>query len=97
VTRNVAFTPHAWDDYQYWSSQDEKTFKRLNALIKDCMRSPFDGTGKPDALSGNLAGYWSRRIDQKNRMIYAVADKSIEIIMCRDHYSESVTPADSRA
>lgn len=76
----------AWDDYVYWQTQDRKTLKRINTLIADALRTPFAGIGKPEALRENLSGFWSRRIDQANRLVYAVEDEQIIIISCRYHY-----------
>lgn len=76
----------AWDDYLYWQKQDKKTFKRINALINDIKRNPFDGIGKPEPLKENLSGYWSRRIDDKNRVVYYEQDNIIYILACRGHY-----------
>ena len=84
--KNVKFTDECFDDYVYWQGQDKKTLKRINALIKDAQRSPFEGVGKPEPLKGNLSGFWSRRIDEVNRLVYAVQDDEIEIISCRYHY-----------
>ncbi len=82
----LAWTTEAWSDYLYWQSQDKKTLKRINRLIKDTLREPFTGPGKPEPLKQNLTGYWSRRIDSTNRLIYAVDKRSITIIACRYHY-----------
>jgi len=76
----------AWEDYLYWQTQDRKTLKRLNALITDAERSPFSGIGKPEPLKGELSGYWSRRIDDVNRLVYRVRDDTLEILSCRGHY-----------
>lgn len=76
----------AWEDYLYWQSQDKKTLKRINQLVKDIERSPFEGIGKPEALVGNLSGFWSRRIDDKNRLIYRINEGLIEILSCKEHY-----------
>lgn len=84
----MAFVPEAWQQYLYWQTQDKKTLKRINLLIKDILRSPFDGIGKPEALKENLAGYWSRRIDETNRLVYAVDDAQITIVGCRFHYDD---------
>lgn len=86
MKRNICWTPTAWDDYLYWQNQDKKTLKRINALLKDCQRAPFEGIGKPEGLLGDLSGFWSRRIDEKNRLVYAVDDAAITIIACRYHY-----------
>ena len=85
-SRLLSWTDEAWRDYLYWQSQDKKTLKRINKLISDVKRSPFDGIGKPEALKENLAGFWSRRIDDTNRLVYAVSDHAITIISCRYHY-----------
>lgn len=83
---NKVFTDEAWDDYMYWHSQDKKTLKRINALIKDIDRNPFDGIGKPEPLKYQLQGLWSRRIDDVNRLVYKIENKEICIISCRYHY-----------
>ena len=76
----------AWDDYLYWQSQDKKTLKRVNQLIKDAERDPFSGIGKPEPLKGDLSGFWSRRIDDTNRLVYRVNGNILEILSCRGHY-----------
>jgi len=86
MTRRLAWTLEAWGDYIYWQSQDRKTLKRINALIADVLRTPFEGIGKPEALRENLSGFWSRRIDQANRLVYAVDTDQVTIISCRYHY-----------
>jgi toxin YoeB len=82
------FTPAAWDDYTYWQGQDKKTLKRINLLIEAARRDPFSGIGKPEPLLGNLSGYWSRRIDEVNRLVYAVDDIDLDVIACRGHYDD---------
>lgn len=82
----LVWTAAAWEDYQYWQGQDRKTLKRINSLIQDCLREPFAGIGKPEPLRENLSGFWSRRIDEVNRLIYTVEDGSLVIIACRYHY-----------
>ena len=82
----LAWTKEAWSDYEYWQSQDRKTIKRINKLIIDTLRSPFVGLGKPEPLKENLSGLWSRRIDDTNRLVYAVDDDRLTIISCRYHY-----------
>ena len=84
----LAWTNEAWADYVYWQGQDRKTLKRINKLITDTKRSPFDGIGKPEPLKENLSGFWSRRIDESNRLVYAVDDKRLTIISCRYHYEK---------
>ena len=76
----------AWDDYLYWQTQDKKTLKRINALIKDIQRSTFEGIGKPEPLKENLSGWWSRRIDEANRIVYYEQNGTIYIISCKGHY-----------
>jgi toxin YoeB len=84
--RLLSWTDAAWSDYVYWQTQDKKTLKRINKLIVDTKRSPFEGIGKPEALKENLSGFWSRRIDETNRLVYAVDDNVLTIISCRYHY-----------
>lgn len=76
----------AWDDYLYWQMRDKKVLKRVNLLIKDIRRSPFDGIGKPEPLKNNLSGWWSRRIDEINRIVYYEQDGIIYVVSCRGHY-----------
>jgi len=86
MTRRLTFTPDALDDYLYWQSQDKKTLKRINQLLRDVSREPFTGIGKPEPLRENLTGYWSRRIDDTNRLVYAVEEQAIIVVACRYHY-----------
>ena len=79
----------AWEDYLYWQLQDKKTLKRINMLIKDAERNPFEGIGKPEALKYGEAGLWSRRIDDKNRLIYRIREGLLEIVSCRGHYDDT--------
>ncbi|MFL9874191.1 Txe/YoeB family addiction module toxin [Paraburkholderia megapolitana] len=83
---NVMWTAEAWDDYVYWQGQDKKTLRRINQLIKEMQRTPFEGIGKPEPLKENLAGLWSRRIDDTNRLVYEVAGPQLNVISCRYHY-----------
>ena len=83
----LTWTRAAWQDYLYWQRQDPKTLKRINNLIRDCLRHPFEGIGKPESLRENLAGFWSRRIDQNNRLVYGVDNAALIIIACRYHYT----------
>ncbi len=86
MSKKLAWTDEAWKDYIYWQTQDKRPLKRINKLIKDIMRKPFEGIGKPEPLRENLSGFWSRRIDNINRLVYAVDDDFITIISCRYHY-----------
>jgi toxin YoeB len=86
VTRKLVWTKSSWSDYLYWQGQDKKTLKRVNKLIEEVLRSPFEGMGKPEPLKENLAGFWSRRIDDTHRLVYAVEDEYLTIIACRYHY-----------
>jgi toxin YoeB len=83
-------TSHAWEDYLHWQASDPARLRRLNELIRDCMRQPFRGLGKPEPLKGDLAGWWSRRIDDEHRLVYRVAgsgeEQRLEIVACRLHY-----------
>jgi len=76
----------AWEDYLYWQAQDKKTLKRVNQLVKDIERNHFEGISKPEALKGNLSGFWSRRIDDGNRLIYRINGEFIDILSCKEHY-----------
>ena len=84
--RDLLWDSKAWQDYLYWQSQDKKTLKRINKLIQNTLSDPFKGIGKPEPLKENLSGYWSRRIDETNRLVYRVTDDYIKIISCRYHY-----------
>ncbi|APD85036.1 addiction module protein [Alteromonas sp. Mex14] len=84
--RLLSWTDEAWNSYVYWQTQDKKTLKRINKLISDVKRSPFDGIGKPEPLKESLSGFWSRRIGDTNRLIYAVDDTAITVISCRYYY-----------
>ena len=81
------FSDAAWEDYLYCQTQDKKTLKRINQLIKDIERGPFEGLGKPDPLRNNLSGLWSRRIDSKNRLIYEISGDNLKLYSCKDHYA----------
>ena len=82
------WTDRAWEDYLYWQTQDRKTLRRVNELIRDIERNPYNGTGQPEALRGNLSGQWSRRIDKFNRLVYRIQDEAVGIIQCRGHYGD---------
>ena len=83
---NKLWTDDAWNDYLYWSTQDKKTLKRINQLLKDIDRNQFDGIGKPEPLKYEFQGFWSRRIDDNNRLIYKIENDNIIILHCRGHY-----------
>lgn len=76
----------AWEDYLYWQQTDAKLLHRINELIRDALRSPFKGIGKPEPLKGNYAGYWSRRINNEHRLVYALKENRLHILQCRFHY-----------
>ena len=82
------WTDRAWEDYLYWQTQDKKTLRRVNELIRDIERNPYDGTGQPEALRGSLSGHWSRRIDKFNRLVYRIQDEALVILQCRGHYGD---------
>lgn len=84
----INFTEIAWKEYTYWQTQDKKTIKRINQLIQDIGRNHNEGIGKPEPLRGNLSGWWSRRIDDKNRIVYRIEDNVIEIAQCKGHYDD---------
>ena len=82
----IAFTNKAWEDYCYWQKQDKKTLKRINLLLEDIKRNGFVGIGKPEPLKNDLSGFWSRRIDETNRLVYRINNEQIEIVQCKGHY-----------
>ena len=82
----LIFLSTGWEDYLYWQVTDKKTLKKINALIKEIQRSPFQGNGKPEPLKHDLAGWWSRRIDLEHRLVYQVENESLFILQCRYHY-----------
>ena len=88
MTDVLLWTKEAWSDYVHWQGQDKKTLKRINRLILDAQRSPYEGIGKPEPLKENLSGFWSRRIDDSNRLVYAVDKNQITVISCRYHYEK---------
>jgi len=82
----IIWTESAWNDYLYWQQSDKKILKRINELVKVCMRTPFEGIGKPESLKHDLKGYWSRRIDREHRLVYTATEHELLIISCRYHY-----------
>jgi toxin YoeB len=88
MSKHIDFQERAWSDYLYWQTQDKKMVKRINALIKDIERGGHDGMGRPEPLVGDLSGWWSRRIDDVNRMVYRVRGEVVEIAQCRGHYEK---------
>jgi toxin YoeB len=84
----LTFTENSWEDYLYWQKVDKKMVRKINELIKSIQRIPFEGIGKPEPLKFDLAGYWSRRIDQEHRLVYQVINNEIIIIACRYHYEQ---------
>ncbi|WP_319414713.1 Txe/YoeB family addiction module toxin [Marispirochaeta aestuarii] len=82
----VSFTDSAWADYIYWQENDKKLLKRINNLIKEISRTPYEGTGKPEPLKFQLQGCWSRRINQEHRLVYEIVSEELRIISCRFHY-----------
>lgn len=84
--RNLVFLPAAWEDYLWWQSMDKRILKRVNLLLQDMQRSPYDGIGKPEGLKGDLSGWWSRRIDDTHRMVYKAEGNALIIAACRTHY-----------
>jgi len=82
----LVFAENAWDDYLYWQQTDRKLLKRINALIKDIQREPFEGIGKPEPLKHALSGYWSRRINDEHRIVYKIDNNSVLIAQLRYHY-----------
>jgi len=82
------WTDRGWDDYLYWQTQDKKTLRKLNKLIADIERSPFEGIGKPEPLKHDLSGWWSRQIDDANRIVYRIKNDNLEISQCKSHYDD---------
>ncbi|ODT48965.1 Txe/YoeB family addiction module toxin [Devosia sp. 63-57] len=82
----VAFMSKGWEDYLYWQATDKQVIKKLNSLIKDCQRSPFEGIGQPEALKHEFSGWWSRRITDEHRLVYRLVEDRLEIAQCRHHY-----------
>ena len=82
----LTFTEAGWEQYLYWQTQDKSATKKINKLLKDIQRHPFEGIGKPEPLKGNLSGFWSRRISQEHRLVYSVANETVTIAQCRFHY-----------
>ena len=83
---NVSFKPTAWEQYSFWHETDKAMVRKINALLKECLRHPFEGTGKPEPLKGDLSGFWSRRIGRELRLVYRVTGETLEIAQCRYHY-----------
>ncbi|MEL6607122.1 MAG: Txe/YoeB family addiction module toxin [Bacteroidota bacterium] len=83
---NIEFSAASLEDYQYWQQQDRKKLHKINQLLREISRTPFRGIGKPEALQGDLQGYWSRRIDREHRLVYRVLDGRIQVLACRYHY-----------
>ncbi|MEE8056485.1 MAG: Txe/YoeB family addiction module toxin [Pseudomonadales bacterium] len=82
----LSWAEKAWEDYLYWQQTDKKILKRINTLIKDIQRQPFDGLGDPEPLKHNWSGYWSRRINREHRLVYKMVDEAIIVVQCRYHY-----------
>ncbi|RGF41894.1 Txe/YoeB family addiction module toxin [Ruminococcus sp. AF42-10] len=85
---NISFADDAWLEYLYWQKQDKKTLKKINALLKEIQRSPFDGAGKPEPLKNDKSGLWSRRINDKDRLVYSVNKDFIIVYQCKGHYDD---------
>ena len=83
---NKTWSDEAWEDYVGWQSEDKKTLKRINLILKDVERHPFEGIGKPEPLKGDLGGFWSGRINEKNRLVYRIVPSGLEILSCKGHY-----------
>jgi len=83
---NLSFQARGWRHYLHWQQADKAMLRKINRLIEECLRHPFEGTGKPEPLRGDLAGYWSRRIDREHRLVYRVTQDTVVIVQCRYHY-----------
>ncbi len=84
----ITFAEDAWEEYLYWQANDKKTLKKINSLLKAVQRSPYDGEGKPEPLKGDKNGKWSRRINEKDRLVYSFENGSITVIQCKGHYND---------
>ena len=84
----IVFSEKAFEEYMYWQTQDRKTLKRINLILKDICREPYEGLGKPEKLQGDLSGYFSRRIDDTNRLVYKVNGEFVEVYQCKGHYGD---------
>lgn len=84
----ISFSEDGWADYLYWQAQDKKTLRRINQLLQDILRNGNNGIGKPEALRADLSGFWSRRIDDANRLVYRIKSDMVEIVSCRNHYDD---------
>lgn len=84
----LIFTERGWDEYQHWQQSDPRILRKLNALLKECSRTPYEGTGKPEALRDDFSGWWSRRITEEHRLVYRVEGDSLTIALCRYHYNK---------
>jgi len=84
----ICFTKEAWDHYMYWQDVDKNILRKINQLIRDCLREPHRGLGKPEPLKRNLSGFWSRRIDNEHRLIYKVEHDILSVVSCRFHYDD---------
>jgi toxin YoeB len=82
----ISFEDAAWEDYKFWQKEDRMILKKINHLIRDIQRDPFDGIGKPEALKNDLSGFWSRRITDEHRIVYRIEDDELIIAQCRGHY-----------
>ena len=83
---DITFAQDAFNEYLYWQTQDKKTLKKINALLKNIQRDPFNGEGKPEPLKGDMSGLWSRRINDKDRLVYQVNEQGITVVQCKGHY-----------
>jgi len=88
MLEGLAWTKEAWKDYIYWRGQDKKTLRRMNKLVTESLRNPFEGIGKPESLKENLSGFWSRRIDESTRFVYVVDNNQLTVISCRYHFEK---------
>lgn len=85
---NIVFSESAWEEYLYWQTQDKRTLKKINSIFKDILRNGYKGIAKPEPLKGNLSGFWSREIDEANRIVYRLSEDWVEIIQCKGHYND---------
>ncbi len=84
----LTFSEDAWEEYLYWQTQDKRTLRKINTLLREIQRTPYDGSGKPEPLRGELSGFWSRRINETDRLVYSVESDMIIVVQCHGHYTD---------
>ncbi|KKB10948.1 hypothetical protein VE25_15290 [Devosia geojensis] len=88
-SNSLTFSSRAWEEYVYWQETDRKVVRKINALLKECLRTPYTGAGKPEPLRHHFTGWWSRRIDDEHRLVYRITERGLEVAQCRYHYKKT--------